>query len=54
MDAPARDAVLGTPELLENILYFTGFETLLSSVLRVNKHFNASVAASLRLQRAML
>ena len=41
------------PELLENILYFTGFKTLLTSVLRVNKHFNASVAASPRLQRAM-
>ena len=53
MDAPARDAVLATPELLENILYFTGFKTLLSSVLRVNKHFNASVTASPRLQKAM-
>lgn len=45
--------MLATPELLENILYFTGFKTLLSSVLRFNKHFNASVAASPRLQKAM-
>ena len=50
---PERDAVLGTPELLENILYFTGFKTLLTSVLRVDKYLNASVAASPRLQRAM-
>ena len=53
MDVPARDAVFKIPELLENILRFTGFKTLLCSVLRVNKHFNASVAASPRLQRAM-
>jgi hypothetical protein len=53
VDVPARDAALEIPELLENILYFTGFKILLCSVLRVNKHFNASVAASPRLQRAM-
>jgi len=50
---PVREAVLQIPELLENILYFTGFKTLLLSVVSVNKHFNASVAASPRLQRAM-
>jgi hypothetical protein len=45
--------VLETPELLENILYFTGFKTLLLSVVQVNKYFNATVAASPRLQKAM-
>lgn len=53
MDVPARDTVFEIPELLENILYFTGFKTLLCSVTRVNKHFKTSVAASPRLQRAM-
>ena len=53
MEVPARDTVFEIPELLENILYFTGFKTLLCSVTRVKKHFNASVAASPRLHRAM-
>jgi len=53
VDVPARDAVLEIPELLKNILCFTGFKTLLCSVLRVNKQFDASVAASPRLQRAI-
>jgi hypothetical protein len=42
--------VLQTPELLEHILSFTGFKTVLLSAVRVNKHFNATITASPRLQ----
>jgi hypothetical protein len=49
----ARDRVVQTPELLENILRFAGCKTLLTSVLRVNKYFNATVTASPCLQKVM-
>jgi hypothetical protein len=49
----ARDRVVQTPELLENILWFAGCKTLLTSVLRVNKYFNATVTASPCLQKVM-
>lgn len=51
--ASARDKVIQTPELLENILRFTGYQTLLTSILRVDKHFNAIVTASPCLQKVM-
>ena len=44
--------MLHTTELLKNILYFTGFKTLLTSVLRVSKSFNTAVTTSPRLQKA--
>jgi hypothetical protein len=49
----ARDKVIQTTELLENILRFAGYKTLLTSVLRVNKYFNTTATASPCLQKAM-
>jgi hypothetical protein len=49
----ARGRVVQTHELLENILRFAGYQTLLTSVLRVNKYFNATVTASRCLQKVM-
>jgi hypothetical protein len=49
----ARDRVLQTPELLENILSFAGYKTLFAFALRVNKFFNATVTASPCLRKIM-
>jgi hypothetical protein len=53
MHTSARDKVIQTPELLENILRLTDYQSLVTSVSRVNKYFNATVNTSPCLQKAM-